>query len=53
MRRQGWAVSEDEYGRAGLERVTEQRPALILLDLIMPEMDGLAFVAELRKHEAW
>jgi CheY-like chemotaxis protein len=28
-------------------------PGMILLDLMMPEMDGFEFIAELRKHEAW
>ena len=26
---------------------------MILLDLMMPEMDGFEFVAEFRRHEAW
>jgi len=26
---------------------------VILLDLMMPEMDGFEFVAEFRRHEAW
>jgi CheY-like chemotaxis protein len=34
-----------------LERVAEHRPDLILLDLLMPEMDGFEFIAELRTHE--
>ncbi len=29
------------------------RPSLILLDLMMPEMDGFEFVAECRKNEKW
>jgi CheY-like chemotaxis protein len=46
-------VSEAEHGRAALERVAEDRPELILLDLMMPEMDGFQFIEELRKQEAW
>jgi len=37
---EGWTVAEAENGRAALERVAEQRPDLILLDLMMPDMDG-------------
>jgi CheY-like chemotaxis protein len=53
LEREGWAVSEAENGRVGLARVAECRPELILLDLMMPEMDGFAFVMEIRKTEAW
>ena len=40
-------------GSVALERLAEQRPALILLDLTMPTMDGFAFIAELRQREDW
>jgi CheY-like chemotaxis protein/nitrogen-specific signal transduction histidine kinase len=53
LEKEGFSVMEAENGRVALERVAEQEPALILLDLIMPEMDGFELVAELRKHEAW
>ncbi len=50
---EGWIVAEAENGRVALERVAEQRPDLILLDLLMPEMDGFEFVDELRRREGW
>jgi CheY-like chemotaxis protein len=50
---EGWTVSEAKNGRVALERIAEHRPVLILLDLMMPEMDGFEFVAELRQHEEW
>jgi signal transduction histidine kinase/CheY-like chemotaxis protein/HAMP domain-containing protein len=50
---EGWAVSEAENGQVALERVAASQPELILLDLMMPEMDGFTFVAELRQQEAW
>jgi signal transduction histidine kinase/DNA-binding response OmpR family regulator/HAMP domain-containing protein len=53
MAKEGWTVLEAENGRIALERVAEQPPDLILLDLMMPEMDGFQFSAELRQHEAW
>ena len=49
----GWAVDEAENGQTGLARVEESRPGLILLDLMMPEMDGFEFITELRRHERW
>jgi len=53
LEKEGWTVSEAENGRVALERIAETPPGLILLDLIMPEMDGFQVVSELRKHEAW
>ena len=53
LEKEGWAVSEAENGRAALEQVAENPPGLILLDLMMPEMDGFQFMEELRKNEAW
>jgi PAS domain S-box-containing protein len=51
--REGWSVREAADGRAALDRVAEEIPGLILLDLMMPEMDGFEFVLELRRTEAW
>jgi CheY-like chemotaxis protein len=53
LEREGWTVEEAENGRLGLARVSARRPALILLDLEMPEMDGFEFLAALREQDAW
>jgi CheY-like chemotaxis protein len=53
LEKAGWAVSEAENGRVALERVAENRPTLVLLDLMMPEMDGFEFAAELQRHSEW
>jgi CheY-like chemotaxis protein len=50
---EGYAVVEAENGRVALERLRQVSPSVILLDLMMPEMDGFEFVAEFRRHEAW
>jgi signal transduction histidine kinase/DNA-binding response OmpR family regulator len=50
---EGYAVVEAENGRAALERLRDVSPSVILLDLMMPEMDGFEFVAEFRRHEPW
>jgi signal transduction histidine kinase/DNA-binding response OmpR family regulator len=49
----GWRVSEAENGRAALVAMAQCQPALILLDLMMPEMDGFSFLHELRRHPEW
>jgi PAS domain S-box-containing protein len=52
LEKEGWKVSEAENGRVGLERVAAETPALILLDLMMPEMDGFEFLDSLRAGNA-
>jgi len=42
-----------ENGRVALERVAEQLPALIVLDLMMPEMDGFEVIEALRQQPDW
>jgi CheY-like chemotaxis protein/nitrogen-specific signal transduction histidine kinase len=49
LEKEGWQVTEAENGRVGLERLEKHAPNVILLDLMMPEMDGFAFVEELQK----
>jgi CheY-like chemotaxis protein len=48
--KEGWAVIEAPNGRIGLERLDGTVPALILLDLMMPEMDGFEFMEALRRR---
>jgi CheY-like chemotaxis protein len=50
---EGWEVVEAEHGRAALERTVERVPDLVLLDLMMPEMDGFEFLEALRHREDW
>jgi signal transduction histidine kinase/DNA-binding response OmpR family regulator len=49
----GYRVVEAENGRVALTRLCEGTPGLIVLDLMMPEMDGFEFMEELRRHESW
>ncbi len=49
----GWAVTEAPNGQAGLEQLEVITPALILLDLMMPVMDGWEFARALQAREAW
>jgi CheY-like chemotaxis protein len=40
----GWTVHEAANGREGLEAMKQRRPDVVLLDLMMPEMDGFEFL---------
>jgi len=51
LENEGWQVSEAENGRVALEQLTDRAPSLILLDLMMPVMDGFEFVLEMRKRD--
>jgi CheY-like chemotaxis protein len=53
LRREGWAVREAQNGREGLEAMREREPDLVILDLMMPEMDGFEFALEARRNAAW
>lgn len=45
--REGWEVATAANGREALACIAEREPCLILLDLVMPEMDGFEFVERL------
>jgi adenylate cyclase len=51
LREEGWDVAEAEDGRVALARLAEAPADLVLLDLMMPEMDGFEFLDELRRTE--
>ncbi len=53
LERDGWEVIEAENGRAALARLAETRPVVIVLDLMLPEMDGFEFVDEMRRRAEW
>jgi PAS domain S-box-containing protein len=51
LERDGWGVTEAADGEEGLARLGEPLPHVILLDLMMPQMDGFEFIARLRHEE--
>jgi len=50
LTKEGWQVVAASNGREALERLTEGTPDLVLLDLMMPEMDGFEFLEAFRKQ---
>jgi signal transduction histidine kinase/CheY-like chemotaxis protein len=50
---QGWTVKEAANGRLALAALAGGLPDIVLLDLMMPEMDGFQVVAALQENPAW
>jgi len=48
-----WIVDDAVHGADALKKIGMQIPSVILLDLLMPVMDGFEVLAELHKHEEW
>jgi CheY-like chemotaxis protein len=53
LEKEGCEITEAPDGAAALRRVAESRPGLVLLDLMMPHMDGFEFAAQLHANPAW
>jgi CheY-like chemotaxis protein len=53
LEKENWQVLEAEDGKIGLAKLEETIPEVILLDLMMPEMDGFEFVAEIQRDQRW
>jgi CheY-like chemotaxis protein len=53
LRKAGWSVAEAANGCEALKSLERARPALILLDLLMPGMDGFEVLERLQADEMW
>ena len=53
LSQEGLKVLEAAKGIEALARLAESFPSLILLDLMMPELDGFGFIEELRRNDQW
>ncbi|MBI5843999.1 MAG: response regulator [Deltaproteobacteria bacterium] len=51
LEKSGFSVMGASTGREGIEMALALKPSAILLDIQLPEMDGYAVAAELKKHE--
>ena len=52
LTREGFAVLEAKNGKQGLEIALSEHPDFILLDIVMPVMDGMTMLKKLR-GDAW
>ena len=50
LRHQGYEVSTAETGREALQSIHARRPDLLLLDLMLPDIDGFAICEILRRE---
>jgi CheY-like chemotaxis protein len=53
LEKEGCRVIEAENGQVALLLMETERPSLILLDLMMPVMDGFEFADRVRSHPEW
>ena len=53
LEKEGWKVTEAGNGREGLERLAQDLVDVVVLDLMMPEMDGFEVLDELRRSVRW
>ena len=52
LTQEGYTTLTAENGKIGLETAFKEHPDLILLDIVMPEMDGWGMLTEL-KNDPW
>jgi CheY-like chemotaxis protein len=53
LEQEKWEVEGASNGRLALERLASSAPDVIVLDLMMPEMDGFEFLAAMRQQPEW
>ncbi len=50
LEREGYSTCQASAGRSAMELIDSERPDLIILDVMLPEIDGFSILSELRKH---
>lgn len=53
LERNNFNVLQAENGEEGLEIALDKKPDITLLDIVMPKMDGLEMLKNLREDEEW
>ena len=52
MKREGYAVSVARDGQEAIDSIVRERPALVLLDVMMPKKSGFEVCQEVRANDA-
>src|ERR1043165_5998054 len=52
LEKAGYKVVSAMNGREGIEAATREKPQVIVMDIMMPDIDGLAALKELKKYDA-
>ncbi|MCX6765719.1 MAG: response regulator [Candidatus Moranbacteria bacterium] len=53
LEQEGFAIMVAENGMEAIKRLEEQLPDLILLDIIMPYMDGIEVLKKIKEKKEW
>jgi len=53
LKSEGYSVSVAHNGEEGLAKIESQKPDIVLLDLIMPRMDGFDVLKKIQQHKDW
>jgi len=53
LRDQSWDVVEACDGHQAMELIADRRPDLILLDLLLPQVDGFELIDQVRREKGW
>jgi DNA-binding response OmpR family regulator len=51
LEKEGYRVSQAEDGKAAIDKYSRLRPDIIVMDVMMPEMDGFAAAKEIRRMD--
>ncbi len=53
LQREGWTSLEAENGQVALDLLRDNIPSVVLLDLLMPQLDGFSVLREMRANPLW
>ena len=51
LEKEGYAIKVTMHGEEAIKIVKQDRPRLVILDLLLPDLDGLAVLKEIRKFD--